>query len=646
MGMFFCCAAKLHDDISCHGTVSNKDGEHDNSYSKVHSVSLLNLPAELLVKILCYLPIYDRIRIRYVCRRFQDVSEIPLLWEEFVWSYKPHHVRMVSNILKVYGGHVRQINFPKHLTPAWILEIARYCVKVTHLSLSEGTQLALHHLEEIMYTMKQLQQLDVLAYGNFIQRENHGYIERLLKITAGSVKELKLRVCNQYQSMKIIGSIQKWVNQGYSLPSVINIYSKLEFNTTFELFKFWSLSSSNLPSFEISLYDNIKLPMNLYPPVPLRKFKFGPAATPPLIKLSTHGIVGLKFDIFYIHEYDHYGTIKHVVIPEFESDRNHCPSLIEKKHFNYTSHLHSVSYVDISNLNVCSSHLEQLAVVCPNLQQLNLQGNDNCLKDLQGLRAIINTCENLEILSLDKIPVSWVESFLLLWELLSSLKKLTHLVIDLCMVKLYDGCDDADKQKLITMFKQCHSLQSMEIYCRSYCTECSSNTDFFFSYFLSLTYCKMFDFRYSGIVYAITNCHQLKSLSEINNFFHQGNYSSIPQKQHQGTNHSEEPLLNNCHLVHLCISSSYNYNLSDELVEVLSAHGELETVNLQVNSITINGINTLIMNSPNLISLCVTFRNPSEDVSRYHDGDYEERARKMFPYHKLFDIGNVVILRC
>ena len=33
-------------------------------------------------------------------------------------------------------------------------------------------------------------------------------------------------------------------------------------------------------------------------------------------------------------------------------------------------------------------HLEQLAIACPNLQQLNLKENVNCLKSLQGLRAI------------------------------------------------------------------------------------------------------------------------------------------------------------------------------------------------------------------------------------------------------------------
>ena len=150
-----------------------KDGEHDNSTnSKLFSKCLVNLPTELLVKILFHLPIHERIRIRYVCRRFQDVCEMPLLWKKFVWSYKPRHVCMVSNVLKVCGEQVRQIYFPDHVTPTWILEMACYCVKATHLSLPQDTQLALDHLEQIVHTMTQLQQLDVFAYGNFIQEEN------------------------------------------------------------------------------------------------------------------------------------------------------------------------------------------------------------------------------------------------------------------------------------------------------------------------------------------------------------------------------------------------------------------------------------------------------------------------------------------
>ena len=104
-----------------------------------------------------------------------------------------------NNVLKVCGGpQVRQIYFPDHVTPARILEMAHYCVKVTHLSLPQDTQLALDHLEQIVHTMTQLQQLDVFAYGNLIQEENPmmpgGCIKRLLKATVGSVKELKLRI--------------------------------------------------------------------------------------------------------------------------------------------------------------------------------------------------------------------------------------------------------------------------------------------------------------------------------------------------------------------------------------------------------------------------------------------------------------------
>ena len=220
--------------------------------------------------------------------------------------------------------------------------------------------------------------------------------------------------------------------------------------------------------------------------------------------------------------------------------------------------------------------------MCPNLQRLNLRGNFKCLKHLQGLRAIVCTCENLESLSLSGISVSEVESYLLLWELLSSLKKLIHLAIDLCMVKLYDGCDDANKQKLITMFRGSRRLQAMEMECIRDCIECSSNTNVLFSYFPSLAYCKMLHFRYSGIAHAITNCHQLK--------------------YERSDSACEERLLPLFHLRQLHIVS-LDSNLCDKLLEVLSAHGKLERVSLRVKSITFSGIINLIMNSPNLIYL-------------------------------------------
>ena len=108
--------------------------------------------------------------------------------------------------------------------------------------------------------------------------------------------------------------------------------------------------------------------MNLYPAVPLSKFQFGPSATPPFIRFSHHNIMGLKYDFFHIRWYDHHGTVRCTITYEVELSE----LLIEERHFSYPSHLHSVSYADISNSNAHPDHLKQLAVVCPNLEQLNL----------------------------------------------------------------------------------------------------------------------------------------------------------------------------------------------------------------------------------------------------------------------------------
>ena len=127
-------------------------------------VFFVNLPTELLVKILSYLPMRDKIRIRYVSRRFQDVIEMPLLWKDFLWpDYEPRHVRIVCDTLKAHGRHVRRIVFPAHVKHANVLEMARFCTSVTHLRFPKNTQLSLEQLEEIVHTLTQLQQLDVFT---------------------------------------------------------------------------------------------------------------------------------------------------------------------------------------------------------------------------------------------------------------------------------------------------------------------------------------------------------------------------------------------------------------------------------------------------------------------------------------------------
>ena len=442
-------------------------------------MQLNNLPTELLVKLMSYLPTGDKVMMRYVSRRFKDVSETPSLWREFVWlDYEPRHVRSVSSVLEVCGKHVKKIFFPAHVEATEILEMVYCCTKLQHLCLPEGSQLYLDDLREILDTFTYLQQLDVFIEGNFLRCKyyppkfcwalgtENDYIEELLEVTATRVRKLNL-ITNYYGFEVVIDNIQRWASKGYPLPLVINLYLQFEKRETSKLFRFWSKSSFQLPSFEMSLYTNGRKRKPMDPAVPRRKFRFGPSATPPFIQLSNHGIVGLKYDVFHLREYNHHGTVKCAITSELELSNHEL--LTEGKHFSYPSHLDSVTYVDISYSDVHPDHLKQLAVVCPNLEELSLRGNVDCLEDLEGLRSIVHTCQNLTGLNLFGIPVSSVESCLLLWELLSSLKKLTRLHIELCVLRPRWSID-ANKQS----FSSCQNLKALEIFCdgRMNCTEC------------------------------------------------------------------------------------------------------------------------------------------------------------------------------
>ena len=589
--------------------------------------SLVNLPTELLVIILSYLPIRDIISMQFVSQRFKEISEIPLLWKRFIWpDYEPRHVCSVSKILKAYGEHVRQIFFPSHLTPANVLEMVQCCPKVAHLSLPRHTQLSLDHLEEIVHTMTHLEQLDV--FTSIIKyHPSYHVIKKLLEVTTASVRKLILKLDwpNWYVVEKLLCILVDLLKNGQPLPSVINLLiDKDDVHRSSHILESWPASIYTIASLEIGLYDIARVPMDLYPSIPLKKFQFGPAATPPLIKLSDHGILGLDKDIFYLSDYDHYGKVRLSISPHWYA--------VIVEHLHCISKFDSVSNVDFSDVNIYPGHLEQLAIACPNLERLNLRNAQNCLQSFQGLHAIVDVCQNLQGLNLVGIPVSSVESYLLLWELLSSIKKLTHLAIDLCMLIQSSNCDSADKEKLIGMLGKCGSLKALEIIHDIFCEGRQNVTnDLLFSHFPSLVYVRLSQARCTtALKYIITNCHQLNYL------YYETNLCSEA--------HATLPSSSSCHLQELCVKS-YVINLSAPFVHVLSAHGELEQVTLYVQSITTSAITTLISNSPNLMLLYIVTIEPlcDENGVGLDCEDYKDTVSKTFSYHKLLTTGDFIL---
>ena len=619
--------------------------DHVIDYSDYYWTSLVNLPTELLVMILSYLPIRDIISMHFVSQRFKEISEAPSFWKKFVWpDYEPRHVRSMSKLLKVQGEHVRQLFFPAHVTPANILEMVHCCPKVTHLSFSRKICLNLDYLKEIVHTMTYLEQLDVFTSiiehnQPFIYRDK--IIQELLKVTT-TIKNLILKIeYNPGYHLRIIEKTLMDYNYRDNhpfiipkvrvLPSVINLLIyKEQVDECSRILESWPVSIYTI-TLEIGLYDIATVPMDLYPSIPLRKFQFGPAATSPLIALSDHGILGLDNDVFYLSNYNH--NVKLSVNPQhtdlYEVNDEHLQ-------WHCISNFDSVSNVDFFGVNIYPSHLEQLAIACPNIERLNLRGAQNCFQSLQGLRAIIDTCQNLQGLNLVGIPVSSVESYLLLWELLSSIKRLTHLAVDFCM--LIQNSDSADKQKLIAMLTNCGSLKALEIV---KCQSVHRLNDLLFSHFPSLVYVRLEDYvrqqseawRTTAIEYIIANCHWLKHLYYETHFYTSKAHVSLPS-------------LSSCHLQQLCVKSYTD--LSAPLAHVLSTHGELEQVALFIRSTTTNAITTLISNSPNLVLLFIVVDCPPYDELCDENGfqDYKKcqaAVSETFSYHKLLTTGDFIL---
>ena len=297
---------------------------------------------------------------------------------------------------------------------------------------------------------------------------------------------------------------------------------------------------------------------------------------------------------------------------------------VKDEHLHCISNFDSVSNVDFFGVNIYPGHLEQLATACPNIERLNLRGVQNCLQSLQGLHAIIDTCKNLQGLNFVGIPASSVESYLLLWELLSSIKRLTHLTIDSCM--LIQSSDNGDKEKLIAMLTNCGSLKALEI---MECQSVHSVNDLLFSHFPSLVYVRLEDnvrrskaWCTTVIEYIITNCHWLKHLYYETDVYSDGRITL--------------PSLSSCHLQQLCVKS--RIDLSAPSAYVLSVHGELEQIVLFVNSVTNSAITTLIGNSPNLILLYIVVYHLTCDYKKFMAA-----VSRIFSYHKLLTTGNFIL---
>jgi len=476
---------------------------------------------------------------------------------------------------------------------------------------AEELRLAIQH-------MKHLEKLEV---------ELNTSIEPVLQM--GRLKELTLHVSNVHPLL-CDSWIEMWM-KNHCRPCNFNLimerYDDEEETAFLELLSRWNFKPQGYIS-HFKLYHRFEVPLNLFPMLPEYQLEVGKTVVHPFIKAKDVGITGLDWDIIVLTDTLCNGKRASIGSAALQDIFDYEKFMLNKKLDSFTSITEfNCKYSDTS---FGPDQLEQLALACPKLQRLNLQGNSNCLHSLQGLRAIVSNCPDLCGLNLMDISVELVESHLGLWELLSRMK-LTHLLIDTCMF-----CGDSDEQKLVFLFQKCSSLQALQIECFYWdyncelCEKCEINWSLLF-HFSALKYCRFYPNHFTVIQDVINSCKQLTIVSC--NCFNSSNHLLISS-------------VSTSSLQQLCISE-VDTNIPDIFMETVSVHGGLVHVDFEVNSVSSDGITSLVNNSPELMTCRVSVQH---FILRYNSGfvDFFKasfNSRKLFKAGRfyLFNRGEVII---
>ena len=581
------------------------DRSQGNSQEKSF-VNLSTLPTELLVYIFSFLSsLRERVKLRYVSRWLRCVTEgTPSLWKEFVWPYYGSLEECsVKEVLKVCGQHIKVLSFPNSRVTPMLEDILQYCSNVQHLSLPL-IKLDPEQVRKTVHHMGCLQTLE-LKVGKVAE------IKQLL-IDTSQLTELvvnlygyrdSLQVFKHWKGLEFRPSNLKLISSGGYIDDLVSYVTQL----------------TNIPTgtnANFRVYDK-HIPLNFSPSFPIFQLQVEGCGkvTIPCIKLSYFGVLGMENDLALMTDCQYGGRTIYKV-------KYLHPNILNK----ITSFIHIVKLCDLLHsvdldLSHCysslhSGHLEQLATACPTLQRLNLDSCSDCLKSLQGLRAIASHCECLRGLNIGQICISNVEGHVLLWEILSDMK-LTHLAMKFCVLRSHKA---AITKALICLYQKCCTIKGIQLNV-CFCKGSSANKDaLMLSYFSSLNYCNLEYKRKPAMEQdVINNCKELK-------------YVKFSCCQSTSLN-----LVHSHNLQQLYISASHTI-VPDEFMTSVSAHGGLVHVAMIVQSSTAEGITSLVRNSPKLITLYVS----AQTIHRLSVENFNATLREMFCNRRLFTAGHYI----
>ena len=561
-------------------------------------------------------------------REIRSISETPSLWRDFVWpDYNSREAECLHNVMKACGVHIRRLSFPQHLIqPVALTNIAQmsqklmkmskmakmlqYCTNLTHLDLPLLTASS-GELDEQLKAIEEIKHLEVLSIHC-----NDSFQPYLgLKI---ALKQLTI-----HTRTFSIKDIEAWMMNEFT-PSNLSIIAyngslyRRRVGFKRDLMRTWPTWNSQIPAGHaacLRLYISYKAPLNLFRNMPVLQLQYGEAATLPFVQATS---VGITDNWLQLTDCNKGGKMAHMakVYPQ-------PPYIVYRIILNQgqdcsVSDLSYLTELDLSRSNL---DIKQIVLACPRLQRLNLKNNRSLR--VEDLQAIATCCYNLQGLNLMRISATDIQFCLKVWEILSGMK-LTHLSMDVSFVSCNLVTDDAQEKQLVALLRQCTTLQALELHSDHFAIPPTANINYpLLSYFPSLEYCRINDTRQSTCTQDIlTTCKRLR-------YFYCSCSSVL----------SVSPVHNST-LQQLCISSR-GTDLDDSFMETVSAHGGLVHVTLFVHSVSINGITSLIKNSPNLLTFGL---HEQKQYEENHTGLLSALLGRKFADRKLFTLGLICLM--
>ena len=395
--------------------------------------------------------------------------------------------------------------------------------------------------------------------------------------------------------------VKEWMGKRFTLQYInfITLSLSYEFSSLAnEMFRVWLILNGSSPSVHnghLTFYSTKSL--DLFPHLPEFQIEFGQTAVLPIVKTSDFGVLGIRRDWVFLTKCANSHETMYKAACIRPCGENALKFVSDLPNFNF------VVQFDLSCCNrLLSDHLEQVAIVCPNLQRLSLQSSENCLTSLQGLQSIATNCSNLQGLHLVGIGVP--KNQVQFWEVLSCMR-LTHLALDLCVTETFDETLIA-----IELVSNCISCYNVKV---------KVEESILVTHFPSLESCILSDIHLKGIQDILNNCKKLKYFKC--NYVGKELCSSF----------------NCCSLQELCIHFKY-IHLTERFMNIISSHSGLVHVFVEVSSVSGEGITILVTNSPNLLTFHI-YLKCFDLLGGLDQENFQVALREKFSSRKLFTMG-------